>query len=228
MDTVPTNLKINSGVIQRWLWQPGPSLDKNIHHLREINDRAGLIIVDTAQMTFTRNGMWADAVVTGDPTPLNFSHFEKIDSMQDAFLVFHPEANRLITQKFVDHHSLLPLYDVDAPLLSFLFNQETECGTMERAMNVGHLAFNFARYLGFAPIILAGFDFAFPKDGGTTHVKDAAVTRSISAIRDDGIVEIGEKEGKASRESGKMLLVPGYYGDRVPTNNALFTIYTGD
>ena len=195
----------------------GPSLDKNIQQLKKINDRAGLIIVDTAQVTFLRNGLWADAVITGDPTPLNFSHFEKIESMQEAFLVFHPEVNRQITQKFVSHPYVLPLYDKDALLLTYLFDQEAQCGTMERAMNVGHLAFNFAQYLGFAPIILVGFDFAFPKEGGTTHVKDAAVSRSITAIGQDGVVEIGEKAGKAIRETGKMLLVPGYYGDLVPT-----------
>lgn len=195
----------------------GPSLDKNIHLLREINDRAPLIIVDTAQKTFQKRGIAPDAVATGDPTTLNFSHFEEIDSLGEAFLAFHPECQRLITEKYIDHPFFLPLFDAHTKILEYLFDAESEYGTMERAMNIGHIALNLAVHLGCSPIILVGFDFAFPRHGGTTHAADAAVSRSMSAMQSDGTIEIGGKEGKAKEESGKMTLVPGYYGEEVPT-----------
>jgi hypothetical protein len=195
----------------------GPSLDRNIHHLHSIADRAGLFIVDTAQKTFARHRIPADAVVTGDPTPLNFSHFEPIDTLGESFLIFHPEVQRQIVQKYIHHPYLLPMYDSGSPLLNYLLDQETRCGTMERAMNVGHLAIHAALYMGFDPIILVGFDFAFPREGGTTHSKDAAVSRSISAVSAEGLVSVGAKEGKAAAEQGKMLLVPGIDGQPVPT-----------
>ncbi|MBD3265619.1 DUF115 domain-containing protein, partial [bacterium] len=81
----------------------GPSLDKNLHYLEKVNDRAGIIIVDTTQTTFRQKNLSPHTIVTGDPTPLNFSHFEPIDSLGEAFLAFHPEVNRQIPQKFQHH-----------------------------------------------------------------------------------------------------------------------------
>ncbi|MFB3785313.1 MAG: motility associated factor glycosyltransferase family protein [bacterium] len=202
----------------------GPSLDKNVRQLREVNGRAALFVVDTAQNTMKTIGVAPDVVVTGDPTPLNFSHFEQIDSLGHAFLAFHPEVYRQITQKYSSHPYLLPLFDSNSPLLRFLFDLESEYGVMKRAMNVGHLALNLALHMGCAPILLAGFDFAFPRSGGATHAASAALSRQIEPMREDGTVVIGGKEGKAAAESGKMMLVPGYYGDEVPTT-VPFSLY---
>ena len=205
----------------------GPSLDKNIRLLHEVNDRAPVFIVDTAQNTFRKHGIRYDFVATGDPTELNYSHFEAIDSMGDAYLAFHPETQRRIVQKYTNHPYLLPLFDPSTPLLDFLFDLETVYGTMKRAMNVGHLAVNLALHMGCSPIILVGFDFAFPRTGGTTHASDAAVSRQMTAMRRDGTIDVGGKEGKAIAESGKMELVPGYYGDEVPTT-VPFQLYIRD
>ncbi len=194
----------------------GPSLDKNVDGLHELKDRALLIAVDTAQKTFRKHGIEPHIIVTADPTPLNFSHFEQIDHLGNAFLAFHPEVNRQIPQKYVHHPYLLPLFDQDSALLNQLFPPETY-GIIDRAMNVGHIAFNLAQYVGCAPLVLVGFDFAFPPEGGTTHAKDASLSRQMTRIQADGTVTISGKEGKASEESGKMMLVPGYYGDQVPT-----------
>jgi hypothetical protein len=194
----------------------GPSLNKNIDRLKELNDRAALFIVDTAQNTFQKHEIKPHFVVTGDPTPLNFSHFEKINSLGQSILAFHPEVYRQITEKFINHPHLLPLFDENSPLLDHLFNLN-EYGKMERAMNVGHLAMNLALYMGCNPIILVGFDYAFPKTGGTTHAEEASVSRAMSEMETDGTIVIAGKEGKAMEESGKMMLVPGYYDDSVPT-----------
>ncbi|MDP8242787.1 MAG: DUF115 domain-containing protein [Candidatus Hinthialibacter antarcticus] len=195
----------------------GPSLDNNVRLLKELNDRAALLIVDTAQSTFKQLGVEPDAVITGDPTPLNFSHFETIGSLGNAFLGFHPEANHQITRKFLHHPYLLPLYDGESALISHIFNLDEDGVYCEREMNVGHIALNVALLLGCDPIILVGFDYAFPKRGGTTHAAQAAVSRRIDAMQTDGTINIGGKEGKAPEESGKMMLVPGYDGDPVPT-----------
>ncbi len=195
----------------------GPSLDKNIDCLSGLDDRAGLFIVDTAQISFRRRGIQPGVIVTADPTPLNFSHFEAIDNLGDAFLAFHPEANRQITQKYLRHPYLLPLFDKDSALLDYLFDVQNIYGQIPRAMNVGHIAFNLARHMGCSPIILVGFDYAFPRGGGATHAMDAALSRRVEKMLEDGTVVIGGKEGKTIEESGTMALVPGYYGDQVPT-----------
>lgn len=202
----------------------GPSLDKNVRELRNVHGRAALFVVDTAQNTMKTIGVEPDVVVTGDPTPLNFSHFEQIDTLGRAFLAFHPEVYRQITQKYAYHPYMLPLFDENTPLLRYLFDLKTVYGTMKRAMNVGHLALNLALHMGCSPILLTGFDFAFPREGGATHAASAALSRKIEPMRDDGTVVIGGKEGKTAAESGKMMLVPGYYGDEVPTT-VPFSLY---
>ncbi len=195
----------------------GPSLDKNVQFAKEIQDRAALIIVDTAQSTFKQLGVEPDIVVTGDPTPLNFSHFETIDSLGSSFLGFHPEANHQIARKYLHHPYLLPLFDGDSDLLNHVFQMDEDDVYCEREMNVGHIALNVALLLGCDPIILIGFDYAFPKHGGATHAVRAAVSRTVSEMQADGAIDIGGKQGKAPEESGKMNLVSGYYGDMVPT-----------
>ncbi len=202
----------------------GPSLDKNIDQLKALNDNAAVFIVDTAQITFKKHGFIPDVVITADPTPLNFSHFEKIDNLGNSILAFHPESQRAITQKYIDHPYLLPLFDPNIPLLDYLFDLDEVNGRMERAMNVGHIALNLALHMGCSPIILIGFDMAFPRNGGTTHAQDGAVSRTIDPMQQDGTVNIGGKAGKAIAESGKMTLVPGYYGDEVPTT-VPFSLY---
>jgi hypothetical protein len=195
----------------------GPSLDQNVAQLHQIQDRAALFVVDTAQRTFLEQGIQPDLVVSADPTPLNFSHFEHIASLGESFLAFHPEVNRQITRKFITHPWLLPLFDRDSKLVEYLFDLDHVYGSVPRAMNVGHIAFNLARHFGCAPIILVGFDFAFPRYGGTTHARSAALSRSVSKMEADGRIDIGGKEGKAIDESGRMTLVAGYYGEDVPT-----------
>lgn len=195
----------------------GPSLDKNVGELRHLGDRAPLIAVDTAQATLKKHGIEPDFIVTADPTPLNFSHFEAVDSLGKAVLAFHPEVNRQIPGKFADHPRLLPLFDGESPMLEHVFRAGERYGSIPRAMNVGHIAYHLALHLGCSPIILAGFDFAFPPKGGTTHAADAALSRAIEESLPDGTTTIGEKTGKAARETGKMHFVPGYYGEPVPT-----------
>jgi hypothetical protein len=195
----------------------GPSLDRNIDQIVSRGDKAPLFIVDTAQKTFQNHNIQPDFVVTADPTPLNFSHFEQIDSLGDAFFAFHPEVNRKITEKFIHHPYLLPLFDGESDYLDFLFDAENRCGTMDRAMNVGHIAFNLAVYMGCDPIILVGFDYAFPPKGGTTHAKDAAMSRDILDSKEDGTTTISGKDGRAGVESGRMNFVNGYYGGKVLT-----------
>jgi len=199
----------------------GPSLDRNVEELKRVGNRGLIIAVDTSQNTLARHGIEPHLVCTADPTELNFSHFEKVSDLKNAILAFHPECYFGIARKYPAHRFFFPLVDEQGNFLKYLRDALGdvlgEVGSVKRGMNVGQIAFNVAVHLGCDPIVLAGMDFAFPLRGGTTHARDAAVSRTTSAVREDGFTVVGGKEGRASAEAGNLVFVPGYYGDPVPT-----------
>lgn len=201
----------------------GPSLDKNVRELQRLNGRAVTFAVDTAQTTLRATGFEPDFVVTCDPTPLNFSHFENVDTLGRSFLAFHPECNHRIVEKYGTHPYFLPLCDQQTMFLDHLIPQEGPQDRVDRGMMVGQLAYNLARHVGCDPIIVIGMDLAFPRDGGTTHAKSAAVSRTVTAPDADSVSQVGAKEGKALVESGSMRWVDGYDGQPVPTTDSFKT-----
>ncbi len=201
----------------------GPSLDKNVHELQRLNGRAVTFAVDTAQTTLKSAGFEPDFVVTCDPTPLNFSHFENVDDLGRSFLAFHPECNHRIVEKYGMHPYFLPLCDQQTVFLEHLIPQDGPQDRVDRGMMVGQLAYNLARHMGCDPIIIIGMDLAFPRDGGTTHAKSAAVSRTVTAPDADSVSQVGSKEGKAVEESGSMRWVDGYDGQPVPTTDSFKT-----
>ncbi len=200
----------------------GPSLDRNIDELKELNNRGLIISADTSQNTLSKRGIRPHIVVAADPTELNFSHFERIQDLDDTILAFHPESHWRITRKYPSHPYLFPLVDEQGALLKHLSqvleNILGEVGHVPRGMNVGQIAFNIAVHLGCDPIILIGMDLAFSPQGGTSHAADAAVSRTTSAVGADRSMTVGGKEGKADSETGQVVFVPGYFGGEVPTS----------
>ncbi len=205
----------------------GPSLDKNVRELKRLNGRGVIVAVDTAQNTLKEAGIQPDFVVTADPTPLNFSHFDKVDSLGSAILAFHPEAYNEIIQKYAAHPHFLALQDLECKFLNYLEPAEEKAHVVLRGMHVGQIAYNLAWHMGCNPIVLLGLDLAFSRDGGTTHAKSAAVSRSITAPDAEGKSSIDSKEGKIGTERGRVVWVDGVDGQKVPTSMS-FQAYIQD
>ena len=191
----------------------GPSLDKNIEKAK--NTDAVIIVVDTALRTCLHYGIAPHFIVTVDPTPFNCLHFDGIDDLGDAFLVFHPECNWRILNRYKNHPYKIGIIDKDSFYINHVFNINKFLPYVRRAMNSGHVAFNFAHFLGCNPIILAGFDYAFE---GRTHTKDASLSREVIPIGNNGEVAIKGIQGKVADERGFMVEVSGYNGSSVLTS----------
>lgn len=70
----------------------GPSLEKNVHLLRELQGRAVIIAVDTALRLLLPLGIKPDIVTTIDFNQINFQKFANVPIDQDISLVYHPGA----------------------------------------------------------------------------------------------------------------------------------------
>ncbi|MFB3787303.1 MAG: motility associated factor glycosyltransferase family protein [bacterium] len=197
----------------------GPSLDRNVHLLKDARDRAALIAVDTACRTLERHGIAPHVVVTTDPTELNRRHFEGLAPMPETILAFDPEVDREIPRRWPGRTLFLNL---DKTVMTRWL--ESECGPwgiLPKGGSVGHTAFYLARELDANPILFVGLDLAFDPHGGTTHAAASALRRSHAPIGEGArAAELGPRADAGAIQE-EMVWVPAVEGRAVPTSRIM-------
>jgi hypothetical protein len=138
----------------------GPSLEKNVHLLREVEGRAVIISVDTALRLLLPLGIRPDIVTTIDFNQKNFEKFANVPINPDISLVYHPGGYYESIQafqgpKFTQSH-------VPNRIPAWLMQYVDDKGTLPAGTTVAHLSFHLARHLGCDPIVFIGQDLAFP------------------------------------------------------------------
>ncbi len=185
----------------------GPSLDKNIHHLKNVAPGTLLIAVDTVLATLRNNEIEPHIVVSCDPTDLNYKHFETIDSLGEILFAFLPETCHNVISKYSKHPHLVCLHDWQSKTLQSLSSYLPKSQPFQRGMNVGFCAFSLATHLGCSPIVLAGMDLALPKRG-QSHAKGSA-----NAVQ----IDMSKEKERSKEKSESYIQVEGYYGEPVYT-----------
>lgn len=145
----------------------GPSLDKNIHELKNAKNKAYLIVVDTALKAVLRAGVKPDVAVTVDPhKPLVLFDDERISELP---LVVCDSSNT----KVLKRHKGKKIYfgDSESYSQSICKKYNKSLSPLESGGSVANNAFSLAKFLGFKTIILIGQDLAYPDMKG--HTKDA-------------------------------------------------------
>ncbi len=179
----------------------GPSLKKQLSKLKTIKGKAFIICVDTALRELIKEGVKPDIVVSIDFTPVNYKHFNGIDTGGYVYLfasTVYPQCLKHHISCGGEYFSLLN----DSPLSDWLMNFWGVRGFIPIGDSTSHAAFHLAEYCGCENIALIGQDLAYT--GGCTHSPGVATFRKA--------------------ESKDNLSIEGYYGDRVETSTALFTI----
>ncbi|GGM35413.1 hypothetical protein GCM10011351_21870 [Paraliobacillus quinghaiensis] len=174
----------------------GPSLEKNINHLKEIPRENILIFaVDTSLVKLLDIGITPDAVFSIERVVQVYDYFYKDikipkDTVFVGPLVVYPK----IIEQFTEDRMIIPLRENDAvnTWLNTLVLGESEQISM--GASVAHLAFSFARYIGCNPIIFIGQDLAYGTDGlthskGTVYDKDKIPHRKQEEFFVDGYFE---------------------------------------
>jgi hypothetical protein len=163
----------------------GPSLDKNVTLLKEVNDRAVIIAVDRALGLLLPLGITPHLVPSIDYSKINYEEkYAPLLMEEKLFMVSSQTLYHKITKSFWGPVFSLNQRGQLSDTLSYYWGDK---GNVTAGLHVGHLAFCLARAIGCNPIILTGMDLAFT--GDKLHAKDVkssiGLTASANLTRED-------------------------------------------
>lgn len=185
----------------------GPSLNNNVHLLKDIDDKALILSCDGSVKMLKKHGVKIDAVGSVERTHETYECFyEKEEFPEETVLVCPTVVDPRIPKKF-DKSILFPKTGLgDSQWVStFSFGEK---GTMLCGPSVSHMLYMFAEECGCEPIILIGQDLAYSKDG-RSHNSEAGV-----------VMESFEDEKKRTEEAEQKeydCYIEDINGDMVPT-----------
>ena len=195
----------------------GPSLRKNKHLLKGLEDRAVLIAVQTMLQPLIELGIEPHYATSLDYHDICTRFFEKLPATLSTELVAEPKASSAIFRMYPGPVSLL------GNRFAELLMRERRLGRPELpgGATVAHLAFYLAEYMGADPIIFVGQDLGF-SDGlcyapGTSYedVWRPELSRFCT-------VEMKQWE-QIVRERHILRKIPDFQGRPMYTEERLFT-----
>lgn len=144
----------------------GPSLDKNVHLLKQVQGKAFIIAVDASVRAVMKAGVRPDLLCSIDPN--SPERFFKDLEMNNIYWACNQVSNSKLLEKYGKH---IFYYGSYGRIWGDVLHQELkyEIPQIATGGSVSTEAFMLALYLGFRRIILIGQDLAFT--GGTSHTK---------------------------------------------------------
>ena len=182
----------------------GPSLDKSMPLLKQIQGKCLMLCAESAIVPLTKNGIKPDIMCALERTKTNYLfHFKDRDHSPDIALCALGMVDPRIFPSFAGEK--IPVFRKGEGLNRW-FNRHLGDGSeLDAGGSVAHLALSTAIYLGADPIIFVGQDLAYGQDGAT-HSKDAVLM---------------QEEGKKARDiinSLPTVYVEGNDGEMLPSN----------
>ncbi|HHV76120.1 MAG TPA: motility associated factor glycosyltransferase family protein [Syntrophothermus lipocalidus] len=170
----------------------GPSLNKNKHLLKGLEDRALIVAADASLRVLIDMGVKPHLVTSLErvlPTVKLLEGFTK-EQVEDVYLaacpVVRPEmyevypGPRVIVYRDFDHFRWVGI----------------ERGILRIQQSAGNMAFKVAEALGCDPIILIGQDLAYARDGRTHASGTVYGERQAVAARRDDLLEVMGNDGQ--------------------------------
>lgn len=182
----------------------GPSLDKSIPLLKQIQGKCLMVCAESAIVPLTKNGITPDIMCALERTKTNYLfHFKNRNHSSDIVLCALGMVDPRIFPSFAGEK--MPVFRKGEGL-SRWFNKHLGDGSeLDAGASVAHLALSTAIYLGADPIIFVGQDLAYGQDGAT-HSKDAVLM---------------QEQGKKARDiihANPTVYVEGNNGEMLPSN----------
>jgi hypothetical protein len=191
----------------------GPSLDKNIHELRDKKDNTLIIATDTTLKPLLAAGIEPHFVMTGDPSHANYLHLKGAVT-QEALLVMEATAHPQSPEGF-EERTLACLYENS--VLHSLSELPGDKGRIRAWGSVATMALDFAIFTGCNPVIFIGQDLAYT-DGRLYSAKVYFEDVWFSGIKTP---EEREKRLAELRAGNNPLVLTDIYGRPIETTRAL-------
>lgn len=182
----------------------GPSLDKNIHELKRIQEKGLIISTESAIVPLLRNKIKPDILTIIERTKYTYLyHFENVEYPADMALLCLGLVDKQVFPAFPGQ--IIPIFRNREAINQWINKFLGDGSALDAGSNVSHLAFEIAVLLGADPIVFVGQDYAYgPK--GVTHSKDAIYL---------------EDKGKLAREileSLSVIYIESNEGTMIPSN----------
>lgn len=182
----------------------GPSLDKNIHQLKKVQNKGLIISTESAIIPLIKNRIKPDILTIIERTKYTYTyHFENIKYPEDISLICLGIVDKNVFPSF--NGAKIPVFRSQEAINQWINRYVGDGSAINAGANVSHLALEIAIYLGANPIVFVGQDYAYGSDG-KTHSKDAVYSH---------------EKGKRAREilkSKPIVCVEGNEGGMIPSN----------
>ncbi|HNX76928.1 MAG TPA: DUF115 domain-containing protein [Candidatus Rifleibacterium sp.] len=139
----------------------GPSLDRNMHLLKQVKGRFPIVAVDTALRQLVANGIRPDIVCAADPSYENSLDFVGVENESDVVLAVEPMTHPDIFSSFKGPLMLMTFGGGLQPVIKDL---REPVGTLGCWGSIATTNFELVRRMGADPIIFLGLDLSF-QDG---------------------------------------------------------------
>jgi hypothetical protein len=189
--------------IPLFLISAGPSLDKNVHLLKNAKGKSVLLAVGTAFKAMLKNGIEPDLVIAIDASDKAYEQFRGIDNFKVP-LVFDPLVNANIPR----NHKGRKFVCESHPFFTSWLRENTNknIGNLKIGGSVANVAFDLAVKMGCNPIIFVGQDLAFT--GGRSHASGTMY------------------DGEQVKITENTIVVKDIYGKDIQTTRQLFSFLT--
>jgi hypothetical protein len=195
----------------------GPSLNKSIEDLKQIQDKALILSADASLNILLDQGIEPHFVLSLERDLFSKKFFSRSSSQRKKL------KTQLVSYPFVPQESLSTFrgeqWVAYRDLGYFLyFEHEFPRGILSSSTSVAHFCLRLANYLGCSSATLVGQDLAFDPDDFSSHADGVAYEEWAQSSSLEKLKERIEKE-----QLGHLLWVEGNFRPKVPTHSVYFS-----
>lgn len=187
----------------------GPSLEKNIHLLKEVQDKFVIICGARTLKALTNIGVTPDFVCAVDPQDITYT-IMKNELNSNVPLVFMESANYKLVSEYKGSKILFSNEGMETYIKSIVGK---EVDSLMQGGSVAHVCMGLSYYLGCNPIIFIGQDLAYT--GDKFHAES---TKAMENPGDVAVAEFEKNKEQWQNMSGQNIYVKDINGDLVRTS----------
>lgn len=188
----------------------GPSLDRNMHLLRQVKGKFPIIAVDTAFRQLIANQIKPDIVCAADPSYENSLDFVGVEDVKDVILALEPMTHPDIFASFMGPRMLMTF---GGGLFPIVKDYRESVGKLICWGSIATTVFDLAKSIGADPLVFVGLDLSFAD--GRLHAR--------GSYSDDLLFEKIHAFNSIEHETADYILTRGSYKIVKPDGTVLYT-----